>query len=110
MLSPINQDGSSIFKLGRVVPVKFQLKDGAGNFISTAIARIYLSKVSNDVSGTEIEAASVGEANSGNLFRYSSSDNQYIFNLGTKSLSRGTWRIRIELDDGSSKYVDISLK
>ncbi len=110
VLPPINQDGSSIFKLGRVIPVKFQLKDGAGNFIFTAIARIYLSKVSNDVTGTEIEAESVGEANSGNLFRYSSADNQYIFNLGTSYLSQGTWRIRIELDDGSSKYVNLSLK
>lgn len=35
-------------------------------------------------------------------------DNQYIFNLGTSSLSEGTWQIRIEFDDGSSKYVNVS--
>ncbi|MFH1640714.1 MAG: PxKF domain-containing protein, partial [Candidatus Omnitrophota bacterium] len=110
ILPPINPDSSSIFKLGRVIPVKFQLRDNNGNFIASAIARIYISKISNDVVGTEVEAESVGEANTGNLFRYDSADNQYIFNLGTKALSRGTWQIRIALDDGSSKYVNISLK
>ena len=110
ILPPINPDGSSIFKLGRVVPVKFQLKDASGNYIATAVARIYLSKVSNNVSGTEIEAESPGQANSGNLFRYDATDNQYIFNLGTSNLSQGTWQIKIQLDDGSAKYVNVSFK
>ena len=109
-LPPINPDGSSVFKLGRVVPVKFQLKDASGNYISTATAKIYLSKISDNVAGTEIEAESSGEANTGNLFRYDTADNQYIFNLGTKNLSKGTWQVKITLDDGSSKYVNISLK
>lgn len=107
---PINQDGSSIFKLGRVVPVKFQLKDNAGNYISTAVARIYLAKISDTVLGSEIEAESAGQVNTGNLFRYSSTDNQYIFNLGTSNLSKGTWQTKIQLDDGSSRYVTISFK
>lgn len=110
ILPPINQDGSSVFKLGKVVPVKFQLKDDAGNYIPTAVAKIYLSKINDNVVGTEIEAESQGEANTGNLFRYDSVDNQYIFNLGTKNLSQGTWQIKIVLDDGTSKYVTISLK
>lgn len=110
ILPPINQDGSSIFKLGRAASVKFQLKDDPGNYISTAVARIYLNKISNDVIGSMIEAESVGEANTGNLFRYSSTDNQYIFNLGTGNLSEGTWQIKIELDDDSSKYATISFR
>ncbi|MFH0762527.1 MAG: PxKF domain-containing protein [Candidatus Omnitrophota bacterium] len=110
VLPPINQDDSSIFKLGRVVPVKFQLKDAAGNYISTAAARIYLSKISNTVLGGEIEAESVGSANTGNLFRYDSAENQYIFNLGTSNLSKGTWQIKIQLDDGSLRYVSVSFK
>ena len=110
MLSPINPDGSSIFKLGRVVPVKFQLKDALGNYISTVVARIYLNKISSDVSGSEIEAESPGQANIGNLFRYDTTNNQYIFNLGTSNLSEGTWQIRIQLDDGSVKYVNVSFK
>ncbi|MDP2941530.1 MAG: PxKF domain-containing protein [Candidatus Omnitrophota bacterium] len=110
ILPPINPDGSSIFKLGRVVPIKFQLKDSLDNHISTAVARIYLNKISNNVLGSEIEAESVGQANTGNLFRYSPTDNQYIFNLGTSNLSEGTWQMRIELDDGSSKYATVSFR
>jgi hypothetical protein len=110
ILPPINPDGSSIFKLGRTVPVKFQLKDYTGNYISTAVARIYLVKISDNVIGSEIEPESTSEATIGNLFRYDNTDNQYIFNLGTKGLSIGSWKIRIALDDGTSYYVVISLR
>jgi hypothetical protein len=111
ILPPINEDGSSIFKLGSTVPVKFQLRDADGYFVTNAVAKIYLLKISNSVvPNGEIEAVSTSAATTGNLFRYSSDGNQYIFNLATKGLSTGTWRIRIELNDGTSKYVNISLK
>lgn len=110
ILPPINADGSSIFKLGSTVPVKFQLWNVEGNFVRDAVARIYVAKISDNIIGTEMEAESTSAATTGNLFRYDSIDNQYIFNLGTKDLSTGTWQIRIELDDGTSKYVNISLK
>lgn len=110
LLQPINPDGSSIFKLGSTVPVKFQLKDANGIYVSTAVARIYLSKVTDGVTGTELEATSTSSADTGNTFRYDSSGNQYIFNLGSKSLSAGTWRIRIDLGDGTLDTVLISLK
>ena len=107
---PINDDGTSIFKLKSTVPVKFQLKDFRGNFISTAVAKIYTAKIGNSVIGTETEAISTSAATTGNLFRYDATDNQYIFNLGTKTLSAGTWQIRVLLDDGTSKTVLISLR
>ena len=101
-------DGSSIFKLGSTVPVKFQLRDAAGNFVTNAVAKLYLTKIDNAVEGSELEAVSTSAASTGNLFRCA--DNQYIFNLGTKSLTAGTWRLNIVLDDGTSRYVDISLR
>jgi hypothetical protein len=108
VLQPVNVDGTSIFKLKSTIPVKFQLYDIQGNPITSAQARIYLAKVSNGIMGTELEAFSTSAANTGNLFRYDGS--QYIFNLGTKDLSTGTWQIRIALDDGTSKYTFFSLK
>jgi hypothetical protein len=110
VLQPINADGSSIFRLGSTVPVKFQLWDADGNFVTNALARIYLTKISDDIAGNETEAASTSAATEGNLFRYDSVANQYIFNLSTKSLSTGTWQLRILLDDGTSKYVALSLR
>jgi len=110
ILQPINPDGSSIFKLGSTVPVKFQLWDANGVFVTNAVARIFVTKTSNGVTGVVTEAVSTSAATTGNLFRYSSDGNQYIFNLNTKPLSTGTWEIRIVLDDETTKSVSFSLK
>lgn len=40
----------------------------------------------------------------GNTFRYTGG--YYQFNLGTKPLSPGTWRMRIDLGDGALHAVD----
>jgi len=115
ILPPIKADGSSVFKLGRTIPVKFQLWDDQSNFVTDAVANIFVEKTENGTIG-EVEAVSTAAATTGNLFRYDFSSNQYIFNLSTKlplngvSWSTGTWEIRIELDDGMSYYVKIGLK
>jgi hypothetical protein len=107
---PINTDGSSIFRLGSTVPVKFQLRDYYGNFVTDAIARISIARISGNVVGTELEAISTSAATTGNLFRYCHTENQYIFNWGTRGLQSGTWQIRIELNDGTNHFVRVSLR
>ena len=104
-LQPINADGSSVFKLGRTVPVKFALTGPSAN-ITNAVARLYVAKVSDNVAGTE--AASTSAATTGNLFRYS--DGQYIFNLGTDGLTAGTYQLRVDTGDGVARVVNISLR
>jgi hypothetical protein len=109
VLQPINADGSSVFELGRTVPVKFKLMgDSAG--ISDAEARLYLSKVSDNVAGTEEEALSTAAATDGNLFRYDPTEDQYLVNLSTQSLTQGTYQLRIDLGDEEKRTVYISLK
>lgn len=107
VLSPVNADGTSVFRFGSTVPVKFRLA-GASAGIVDATARIYLSRLSGSVQGTELEAASTSQATTGNLFRYT--DGQYAFNLTTKTLEAGTWRLRIDLGDGVAHSVNISLR
>ena len=109
VLQPINVDGSSVFKLGSTVPVKFQLT-GASATLTDLVARLYVAKVSNGVTGTEAEAVSTTGADTGNVFRYDTTSAQYIFNLGTKSLSQGTWQIRIDFGDGTTNAVLVSLR
>jgi PKD repeat protein len=109
VLQPINADGSSIFKLGSTVPVKFELA-GASADITDLQARLYVAKVSDGIAGTETEAASNSAADTGNLFRYDAAGRQYIFNFGTKSLSEGAWQLRIDLGDGTDHRVVISLR
>ena len=91
---PINADGSSIFKLGRTVPVKFQLT-GASAGITNLQARLYVTKITNNVLGTDTEAISTSAADSGNTFRYDPTSQSYIFNLGTSNLTAGTYQLKI---------------
>ena len=100
-LPPIISNKNNDFKLGSTIPIKFQLVDGNGIFVTNATASIFVANVSDDgIVGTEQEA--VSKSNNGNIFRYDSTDNQYIFNLDTNNLSKGKWRIRVALDDGTS--------
>lgn len=106
-LQPINPDGSSVFKLGSTVPVKFELT-GASDCIRNLGAKLTVTKVGDTVAGTVVEATSNSAADSGNTFRYS--NGQYIFNLSTKSLTKGTWTLKADLGDGVEHTVRISLK
>ena len=106
-LQPINVDGSSVFKLGSTVPVKFQLT-GASGAITNASANLTVAQISSNVTGSDVEAVSTSAATTGNAFRYDSGG--YIFNLSTKPLSKGTWQLKVDLHDGVSRIVDISLR
>ncbi|WP_331527623.1 HYR domain-containing protein [Nocardioides sp.] len=109
ILQPVNLDGSSIFKLGSTVPVKFALT-GASAGISDLQARLFLQRIGAGATGTVIEAISTSNATTGNLFRYDPTSAQYLFNLNTKPLSAGTYQLRVDLGDGVLHTVNISLK
>ncbi len=106
LLAPVNTDGSSVFKKNSTIPLKFVLT-GASAGITDLVARVFVAKISNNVIGSDIEAVSTSTASTGNVFRYDAG--QYVFNLGTKSLTVGTYQIRIDLGDGVSRTVLVSL-
>jgi hypothetical protein len=108
-LQPINLDNTSIFRLGSTVPIKFQLT-GASAGITNLVADIRIAKVANSILGLTVEAVTNVSADSGSTFRYDANSNQYVYNLATASLSRGTWRVWIDAHDGAVHTVDISLK
>src|SRR5262249_24110313 len=105
-LPPVNTDGTSIFKLGSTIPVKFQLT-GAAAGITNAVARLNLAKVSNGVLGPVIAATSTSQAVPDNAFRWTGG--LYLFNLSTKNLSTGTWQLQIDFGDGIPHTVNVSL-
>ncbi len=114
VLQPINGDGTSIFKLGSTVPVKFKLTNPCVP-PGTLSAKIFLAKVTNSILGMEVEPTSTSAADTGNTFRHDASGDQYIYNLATKSftngnmtpLSAGTWQIRIAQYAGDIELVTI---
>lgn len=109
VLQPVNADGSSVFKAGSTVPVKFALT-GPSAPVTTATAKLTYAYVSNGIVGTVLEASTNVTATTGNLFRYDPQAGQYVFNWSTKGLAPGTYTIGIGLGDGSGRTVIISLK
>jgi beta propeller repeat protein len=109
---PINANGSSIFKLGRTIPVKIVLTDSNGQNVPSAVVTLSVSRITDAILGTETEVLldASGNANTGNLFRYDASSGQYIYNLNTKGYAKGTYRLYARPDDGKSYSVDFSLK
>ncbi|MDO8498843.1 MAG: peptidoglycan DD-metalloendopeptidase family protein [bacterium] len=91
-LSP--QMDSKIFKKTSSIPIKFQLTDNNGNFVSTAAAQLFVD---------DVPALPSGKSNTDNLFRYDSLTNQYVFNLSTSTptLTVGTHLLKVTLDDGT---------
>lgn len=108
-LQPINSDGSSIFKLGSTIPVKFKLT-GASAGITNLVATLSVAKVSNQVTGTTVEAVSTAASNAGNTYRYDPTTQQYIFNLSTKGMTAGTWSLQTNLGDLVPHTVNVSLR
>lgn len=109
-LQPINMDGSSVFKRNSTIPVKLRLYDALGNPITNATIRLYAAQISNSVTGTFIEALATNSPDAGNTFRYDPDSQQYIFNLGTRSLTTGTWRLKADLAGLVKLETSISLK
>ena len=111
VLQPINADGSSIFKLGSTVPVKFALV-GASAGVKDATVTLTHDKIINDIEGTVMENLSTATPTTGDVFRYDAESGQYVFNWGTKDLKSGpgTYGLTINMGDQNFPAVFISLK
>ena len=83
------------FTAGSAVPVQFQLRDAKRNYIPTANATLMLK----DPSGALVTPTS--STNTGNVFQYDPTTNQYIYTLNTVGLATGKWQLQVLLDDGS---------
>ncbi|PKM57301.1 MAG: hypothetical protein CVU98_06795 [Firmicutes bacterium HGW-Firmicutes-3] len=110
VLRPINNDGSSVFKVGSTVPVKFRLTDAYDDYVMDVVATISYIKLDEGVSESSEVIDLIETETDGKFFRYDSKDNQYIFNLSTKGFSEGTYILTIELNDGTRKEVSIGLR
>lgn len=110
---PINSDGSSVFKAGSTIPVKFQITDFSETPVGSAAPRLgILRSYSGDGVNpdSEQEATTAVAATAGNLFRYDPTAKQYIYNLSTKNLKAGAYQIFIRLDDGKEYTAIFTLR
>jgi hypothetical protein len=90
----INGVGNGLFKAGSTIPVKFQLTNYDGNPVGTA-------------TGTaSIDTSPVASA----AIRYDATAMQYIANLKTPKGVTGDYTITVNLDDGSTPTISVTLK
>jgi hypothetical protein len=94
---PVNPDGSSTFNVRRgVVPVKFNLTQGGVATCDLPPATIAVTRTAGGVMGPVNESDYSGNADTGANFRIDSC--QYIYNLNSRALGVGTYRVDILID------------
>jgi len=99
------------FKFGSTIPVKFQATYG-GTPVATGVHTLQAVKYSNSVdSDPAINATPTDAATTGNQFRLTdAASGEWHYNLDTKPLSVGTWKLTATLSDGSIHEVWITIK
>ena len=111
ILQPVNADGTSVFKQGSTVPLKFMVFDANCNSVGTpgvvtgmtlnTVAKGTVTSVNETIVSTTPDTS----------FRWDPSGQQWIFNLSTKSLpSNTTFVYVISLNDGSTIQFQFGLK
>ncbi len=110
-LAPLTNGVLNQARAGQSVPVKWQLTDSSGNFI-TALSTVTGTSSSNLVCGSESTGTEVPTDTSGaSGLRYDSTANQFIYTWQTDKSWAGTCRrFFLSLDDGSTHTVDFKLK
>ena len=115
-LQPINDTAhqvgtsTSVFKAGSTVPVKFQLKNAAGQVVPVVAAPIWLTPVRGSAMNAPVdETAYMPSADSGSTYRCDAGAQQFIYNWKTGA-GGNYWRIGVKLDDGQTYYVNIGLR
>jgi len=111
ILAPIAADGSSVFKQGTAVPLKFQVIDAIGSSVGTPglVTNFRLIKV---VSGTvtNIVDQTVVSTTPYTALRWDPTGQQWIFDISTKQLApRATYYYQVKLNDGTSIQFNYAL-
>jgi hypothetical protein len=112
ILQPIDFDGSSVFKQKSTVPAKFRVCDAIGNSIGTP-GVVSSFKLIQIITGTFVDTVdeAVVSTTPDTAFRWSATDQQWIFNMNTKSQSSSkTYVYLITLNDGSTIQFQYGLK
>lgn len=115
-LQPVNdtahQTGlsTSVFNAGQTIPMKFQLRNAAGQVVQASAAPKWLNPVKGSATTAGVnEAAYTAPETVGGS--YSWDGTQYQYNWKTdKSQSGSYWRVGVTLDDGQSYFVNIGLR
>ena len=90
LLSPVNADSSSIFKLGSTIPLKVNITDCNGVGVSGLSPDIRMIKTSSSAPLMGVDEGISTQPNDANWVMRDSGNGQYIYNLASKSLPDST--------------------
>jgi hypothetical protein len=98
-------------KAGQVIPLKWQLRDAAGAFL-TSVATIASLQSAPIACGAAPAPVSGDPAlSAGNSApRYDAADNQFVFNWQTKKEWSGCRLFQLALDDGARHYLVVKME
>jgi hypothetical protein len=115
ILQPIDLSGSSVFKGGSTVPAKFRVCDA--NDVSVGPPTVVVDRFrlygtfTGTLSQNVNEELSVESTGPDSNVRWSSADQQWVFNINTKGLKTGiSYVYRIYLSDGTFIPFQFGLK
>jgi hypothetical protein len=113
ILQPINPDGTSVFKGGSTVPAKFRVCDASGVSIGApgTVKSFKLSATITGLVSSTVDDGTVTSTTPDNAFRWSATDQQWIFNINTKGMATNkTYVYVITLNDDSTIQFQFGLK
>jgi hypothetical protein len=116
ILQPINPGPpSSIFKYGSTIPVKVRVTDCNNLPVGSLTLKVTWQLLTGGTPGGDVnEPTSTSAADTGNTMRFvGAPDNQYIFNLASRSFPDGTatYRLYVTIESTGQKVsADIGLK
>ncbi|HXI55433.1 MAG TPA: PxKF domain-containing protein [Polyangia bacterium] len=108
-LAPIRANGSSIFVIGKAVPVKFKLT-GASAAITNLVATLVVTKISNSILGTVTDVGDEDGEDTDFLFKYRPGAKTYGYRWKTLGQTQGTYQLRADLGDGVQHQINVSLR
>lgn len=98
-------------KAGKTIPVKWQLKDANGNYVSDLGSMVSLlsGPIACDAAPTTIVEEQLSSPGS-TVFRYDSTANQFVFNWQSASNWKGCRLLQLTLSDGTQQYAKFNFK
>ena len=95
---------------GGCTPVAFRIFNVRGRPVRRLAPVLHLAKLSDGLWGSEFDPTSSSPPKNSTVFRYERWAMRYVYNLNTKVLAAGTYRLRIDLGNGGEMIASFSLR
>lgn len=101
---------TAVFKAGQTIPMKFQLRNAAGELVEAGSAPRWITPQRTGATGAAVNADALTDGvSSGDTYTLQGKEYQYNWKTD-KAQAGSTWRVGVGLDDGQTYYVTVGLR